>query len=225
MSQKPWDQMEGESDKAYLAFLLWRDCCMNGDDLSTFHLVLRDNGIDFTESTIKTIRPRYKWRDRFRVYRQWINRKTETRVARAAAKTKSIVALKRCEMSLSAIAYASRYFKELPESCVDSTLSRTIANISNAMDAIRKAVETIGLAYLDADALGRELSDRSRNGRPKFERSAISEPTPEELFALSQKSGPVQPACSEAQGTVVTPDRNLPGDDRSESSGDTLPGG
>ena len=194
---KSWDQQAGEPDDAYKAFRVWIDHRTSVKNTSEFCLVLRDSGIQFTRKTIETYRLRYKWRKRATAYENWLRRRTERRISETVAKNRTLILEKRAESTLKAVTMALTYLDQLPQVVTEDAVSRTIANVINAVDAVRKVMEAIGLGCVDADDLREELEGiltRQAKAIPSVTRS----PDPEELCELPGQSDEVQPGSLEA---------------------------
>jgi hypothetical protein len=194
---KSWDQQEGEPDDAYKAFRVWIDHRNSVRNTSEFCLVLRDSGIQFTRKTVETYRLRYKWRKRAAAYENWLRRRTERRISETVARNRTLILEKRAESTLKAVTMALTYLDQLPQVVTEDAVSRTIANIVNAMDAVRKVMETIGLGCVDADDLREELEGLLA-GQAKAGPSPARSPDPEELCELPGQSDEIQPGSSEA---------------------------
>lgn len=207
---KPWDQQTGESDAAFEAFELWKDCPRTVRKLSAFMLVLRDKGIQLTYETIRTYKLRFQWRKRLASYERWERRKTEKRIWEAAAKSKTLILEKRSESTLKAVTMALSYLDQLPQVVTEDAASRTIANINNAMDAVRKVMEAVGMGCVDADDLREELEGIVAR-KAKAIKVAVREPDPEDLLGLPDESDAIQSGHTAAAGLLESPDRDMPG--------------
>lgn len=213
---KPWDRKPDEPADAYKAFRVWIEHQNSVRNTSEFCLVLRDSGIQFTRKTVETYRLRYKWKARARAYENWVRRKTELKIAATATRNKTLILEKRSESTLKAVTMALSYLDQLPPVVTEDAASRTIANINNAMDAIKKVMEAVGLGCVDVDDLREELEGLVTR-KAKAITVAVREPSPEELLGLCDESGDVQPASSEAAGLLEPPSRDMSG---SSESGD-----
>jgi len=196
---RAWDQQDGESDDAYKAFMLWCDHSDSVKNAFEFCLVLRDNGISFTEGTIEQYRARYQWEKRRKRRANWRRMKEENRIAERAAEAKTKILDKRTEAATIAADKAIGYLKQLPDAFTEDSPVKNVAAISEALEATRRTLEVLGLSCLDADDLIRELAKRLA-GKASRRRKAIpvSEPDPEELCELPGQSDAVQPGDSEA---------------------------
>jgi len=212
---KVWDQQPGESDDAYKAFRVWIDHRNDVKTTSEFCLVLRDHGIQFSETTVNTYRPLYKWKARARAYENWVRRKTEFKIADSAARNKTAILEKRSESTLKAVTMALSYLDQLPQVVTEDVASRTIANINNALDAVRKVMETIGLGCVDADDLREEL-EGAFTRKAKAIKVAVRSPSPEDLLGLCDESGEVQSGSPETAGLLDSPDSDMQGRSGSE---------
>ncbi len=194
---KSWDQQEGEPDDAYKAFRIWIEHRNFVRNTSEFCLVLRDSGVQFSRKTIETYRLRYQWRKRVAAYENWLRRKTERRISEIAAKNRTLILEKRAESTLKAVTMALAYLDQLPQAVTEDAVSRTIANIVNAVEAVRKIMDAIGMGCIDADDLREELEGlltRQEKAVPRVARS----PDPEELCRLPGESDEIQSGNSEA---------------------------
>lgn len=193
---KPWDQQGGESDTAYKAFKVWRDSPPGAREFSPFMLILRDNGIQFSEETIRTYRRKFKWMRRTRAYENWLRRKTELRISAVAAKNTTLILEKRSESTLKAVTMALGYLDQIPQDVTDGSPARTISNVLDAVEAVRKVMEVIGLGSLDADDLGREMAELIAPKKKPGKRQRSVDPDPEELCELPAQSDQIQPGDS-----------------------------
>jgi len=195
---KSWDQQEGESDNAFKAFQLWCEHSESVRNLFDFRLVLRDNGITFTEDTIEAYRARYQWEKRKKRRANWLRMKTDLRIAEKTANAKTAIMEKRSEAVGMAVDLAMNYLSQLPSGSIVDSDSKTVAVISEALDATRKAVEVIGLSCVDSDDLARELAKRIASKVAGRRKARKPEPDPEELCELPGQSDEVQPGSLEA---------------------------
>lgn len=195
---KSWDQQEGEPDDAYRAFLVYADNQDSIKNTSSFCLVLRDHGILFTESTVTTYRARYQWEKRKKRRANWLRMKTDLRIAEKTANAKTAIMEKRAEAVEMAVDLAMNYLSQLPSGSIVDSDSKTVAVISEALDATRKAVEVIGLSCVDSDDLARELAKRIASKVAGRRKARKPEPDPEELCELPGQSDEIQPGSIEA---------------------------
>ena len=219
---KPWDQQPNESDAAYKAFKAWRDSPHDVRELSPFMLVLRDSGIQFSEETIRTYRRKYKWMRRTRAYENWLRRKAELRISAIAAKNTTLILEKRSESTLKAVTMALTYLDQLPQVVTEDAVSRTIANVSNALDAVRKVMEAVGLGCVDAEDLREELEGLITR-KAKKPQVAVRNPDPEDLLGLSDESGTVQSGSPETSGVLDATSADMQGRGESGDSDGSSP--
>ena len=218
---KPWDRQPGESDDAYKAFRVWIDHRNDVKTTSDFCLVLRDHGIQFSETTVNTYRPLFKWKARARAYENWVRRKTELKIAASVARNKTAILEKRSESTLKAVTMALSYLDQLPQVVTEDAASRTIANINNAMDAVRKVMEAVGMGCVDADDLREEL-EGAFTRKAKAVQVSVRNPDPEDLLGLSDESGEIQSGSPSPSGILDATSSDLQG--RGESSDSDGPG-
>lgn len=194
----PLDRIEGESDNAYRAFCVWVDTPKKGRVLHAFSAMLKEtHGIEFTPTTLGNHRTRFNWRGRLRAFRTWQMREKQAAIIRKLVKEEIEIASQQLEVRRDVLAKSRELLTMLAP---DSTVASDTKQACAFFDAMRKALEIMGLGVLDHGDQLRRLSTQggSGSGPQQAETETVIPPIPPE-------PGCVQYPDSEAEAVLEPP--------------------